>query len=227
MSKLMMQKTFLFAILVVSSLWASVIVVAAAEPTASCLRGDVLISEIDYDQPGVDNIEFVELYGRPNASLNGYEMRFINSSGTIYNTISLDGTNIMSSGYFVIGNDDLFNDPQIYLNDNMIDNNKAAVALYDVVNSEYCNAINYEGTVGGFSDWFNIGFDSEIHGEGRGCARAASGWWSCNRPTTPGGSNGVVAVTLTANAAATTSAATILILFVLCLVATTKLMCRR
>ncbi len=222
-----MRKFLVFAIVLIGLYRAGVANASETSLMTTCTRSDVLISEVDYDQPGADTFEFVELFGRPNASLNGYELRFIDSGGTIYNTVSLNSSSIMPSGYFVIGNRDLFNDPQIYLNDDTISNDKAVVALYDVTNSNYCNAVNYEGTVSGFSDWFNIGFDSESHGEGRGCARASSGWWSCNRPTTPGGSNGVVAVQIGAMNTSSALDLGTLMLLTLCLIGTAQLTIKR
>jgi hypothetical protein len=221
------MRYLLLGITVLFSLLGAGVVAASEQSTTSCTRSDVLISEVDYDQPGIDDVEFVELFGRPNASLNGYELRLIDSGGTIYNTIDLNGTNILPSGYFVVGNRDLFNSPQIFLNDDSIDNNKAVVAIYDVTSGVYCNAVNYEGTVSGFSDWFNIGFDSEAHGEGRGCARAASGWWSCNRPTTPGGSNGVVAVQIDSSRTVPTEPSHLLLLIGFGLLISTPLIVRR
>lgn len=217
------MRTFLLVATITFSLLWGKAVFASESARTICLGADVLISEIDYDQPGTDNLEFVELFGRPNASLTRYELRFIDSSGTIYNTISLTGHSITSSGYFVIGNDDLFNDPQITLSNNSISNNKASVGLFDKDDDTYCNAINYEGTVSGFSDWFNIGSDSEAHGEGRGCARAASGWWSCNRPTTPSGSNGVVAVQLRQHSSAEAGQIGMLLLVISSMALSTRL----
>lgn len=73
------------------------------------LRGQVYINEIDYDQPGTDTTEFVELIGPDGTSLNGYTIELINgSNGSVYNTLDLTGfsipnDNISGYGFFVIG----------------------------------------------------------------------------------------------------------------------------
>lgn len=209
-----MQKFLFVAILSLNLFWVSV--VAASENTmTNCTFGNVSINEVDYDQPGVDTLEFIELQGTPSVSLSRYQLRLVNSNGTIYYSQSLDGHRITSSGFFVIGNAALFSTPQITIEDNTMSNNTAVVALYDVDDNSYCSTINYEGTVSGFNSWFNIGFDSEAHGEGRSCARASAGWWSCNRPATPGGSNGVVAVQLGTSGTNTPLPIGILLLFTL------------
>lgn len=44
-------------------------------------RGQVVINEVDYDQPGSDTTEFVELSGPPGMSLTGWTLYFYNGSG--------------------------------------------------------------------------------------------------------------------------------------------------
>lgn len=211
-----MQRVLFVVLMFASLFWANAAVASEATVNATCTRSDVSINEVDYDQPNVDDLEFIELEGTPFASLNGYQLRLVNSSGTVYRTISLTGHAITSSGFFVIGNDNLFNTPQITLADNSLSNERAVVAIFDVTNNVYCNAINYEGTVAGFGDWLYIGADEDYHGLSRGCARATGGWWSCNRPTTAGGSNGVVSIQLSSSQTLLTSHIMLIMLFVLC-----------
>jgi len=70
---------------------------------------NVYINEIDYDQPGVDTAEFIELVGPDGTSLTGYTIELVNgSSGAIYNTVDLAGfsipnDNVNGHGFFVIG----------------------------------------------------------------------------------------------------------------------------
>ncbi len=65
----------------------------------------VVINEIDYDQPGSDIAEFIELYNSDSSpvSLDGYTLDLINgSSGSAYNTFDLSGLSISANGYLVI-----------------------------------------------------------------------------------------------------------------------------
>lgn len=69
----------------------------------------VYINEIDYDQPGADIAEFIELVGPDGASLTGYTIELVNgNNGTVYNTVDLTGfsipnDNVNGHGFFVIG----------------------------------------------------------------------------------------------------------------------------
>lgn len=68
----------------------------------------VVINEIDYDQPGTDNAEFIELFnsGASPVSLDNYSVDLINgSSSSSYRTIDLSGFNIAANGYFVMCGD--------------------------------------------------------------------------------------------------------------------------
>jgi hypothetical protein len=68
----------------------------------------VIINEIDYDQPGTDTAEFIELFnsGTSDISLQDYSVDLINgSNSTSYRNIDLSGFSISASGYFVICGD--------------------------------------------------------------------------------------------------------------------------
>ena len=65
----------------------------------------VLINEIDYDQPGSDTAEFIELFNSAvnTVSLDGYTLDLINgSSGSAYSTFDLSGLSIAANGYLVL-----------------------------------------------------------------------------------------------------------------------------
>lgn len=92
----------------------------------------VLINELDCDQVGNDTLEFVELYdgGFGNFPLNGYTVVFYNgSTDQSYLSFDLDGYTTDSSGYFVIGNPNVFG-ASITFADNLLQNGADAVALY-------------------------------------------------------------------------------------------------
>ncbi|CAN5380821.1 hypothetical protein BH10CHL1_BH10CHL1_39170 [soil metagenome] len=90
----------------------------------------VLINEVDADTPGSDTAEFVELYGPPNASLNG--LCFVLYNGTndsTYLAEDLDGYSLDANGYFVIGNTGVANVGLTFAN-STLQNGPDAAALY-------------------------------------------------------------------------------------------------
>ena len=69
---------------------------------------DLVINEVDYDQPGTDTAEFIEIYNRGNgpADLANVELELWNGSGTtVYNTIALSaaGSSLAAGEYLVVG----------------------------------------------------------------------------------------------------------------------------
>lgn len=68
-------------------------------------HASLVINEIDYDQPGSDTAEFIELYnsGLSALSLTGYSVALINgNNSSSYRTIDLTGLNIGASDYLVL-----------------------------------------------------------------------------------------------------------------------------
>lgn len=169
---------------------------------ASCTSGEIFLNEIEYDQPGSDSGEFIELAGQPAADVGTLELHLVASDGVPYRIVPLAGQ-IDRSGFYVVAAAGVMNTPhKLLLENNFVRNDaRHGVGLYDTTLGGYCNFINYEGTVTGFEAWLNIGEDRADDGPERGCAISSSGWWSCNRPTTPGGANGFVAVALRSQAA--------------------------
>ena len=206
-----MKKTiqlFLFVLLIFAFLTQPLLAedVDMREADQGCGVTHLYINEIDYTNGVYDSAEFVELRGVATTRLDGLELHFLNnSSQTPYHTFPLEGKTISSSGYFVMGriadqvamlpiesNNTIFWDQDEMISDQL----PSAVAIYDTNLKIYCNAVNYGGTVTGLESWLNIGIDTDAHGAGRGCARNGSGWWSCNRLTTPASANDTVAVSL-------------------------------
>ena len=67
--------------------------------------GSVVINEIDADQPAIDNAEFIELFGNPGMSLNGYALVLFNGNNDqSYAAYDLDGYSLDAQGFFVLGN---------------------------------------------------------------------------------------------------------------------------
>lgn len=92
-----------------------------------------VINEVDADQPAADTQEFVEIYGTPGASLDGYLLVFFNGNAdgsgvNSYLTVDLTGNTIPASGYFVYGNAAVAN-VNLIATDNSIQNGPDAVAL--------------------------------------------------------------------------------------------------
>lgn len=117
----------------------------------------VIINEIDYDQPGVDAAEFIELYNTSssNISLDGYSLDLINgNNNSSYRSIDLTGFDIGSSSYFVI-----CNDTSLTINCNYDFTNSTgwmqngapdAVALYNEFG--LIDSLSYEGEMAGFTE---------------------------------------------------------------------------
>ncbi len=95
-----------------------------------------IINEVDADQTGTDNAEFIELFdgGVNNLSLDGLVLVFYNgSSDTSYQAFDLDGFSTNASGYFVLCGDagNTANcDLDVSPDTNLIQNGADAVALY-------------------------------------------------------------------------------------------------
>lgn len=90
---------------------------------------DVRINELDMDQPGTDNDEFIELFGLPGTSLNGLALVFFTgASNTVYDSYDLDGFNLDENGFFVLGSATVPNVDMIL--NGPIENGEDAVALY-------------------------------------------------------------------------------------------------
>jgi predicted extracellular nuclease len=115
----------------------------------------LVINEIDYDQPGTDAAEFVEIAnaGTLEATLDGTSLVLVNGNGggaAAYQTFNLPAGTLAAGGYFVVcanaantSNCDLDVTPDT----NLIQNGAPdAVAL--LVDGELVDAVSYEGDSG-------------------------------------------------------------------------------
>lgn len=69
------------------------------------ISAQVIINELDYDQPGVDNAEFVELFnpGIVGVSLDDWTLELVNGANqAAYQAIDLSGFTLAAGGYLVI-----------------------------------------------------------------------------------------------------------------------------
>ena len=117
----------------------------------------VVINEVDYDQPGTDSAEFIELFntGSVIISLDNYSIDLINgSNSSSYRNINLTGFNINASSYFVVcSNASLVaNCNYSFTSSNGWIQNGApdAVALYDGAN--LLDALSYEGLLSPYTE---------------------------------------------------------------------------
>ena len=113
----------------------------------------IVVNEVDYDQPGTDAAEFVELKNISTHSIDlaGWELRFLNgATNAVYRTTALSGV-VPSGEFFVICADpaNLCNcDLDASPNTDYIQNGAPdAVAIFDP-NGNFVDALSYEGTVG-------------------------------------------------------------------------------
>ena len=109
-------------------------------------QAQVVINEVDADQNGTDAGEFVELYGTPGASLNGYVLVFFNGANSqSYLTVDLSGNSIPASGYYVVGNAAVANLNQT-INGNAIQNGADGIGLYQASAAAWPNATAVSAT---------------------------------------------------------------------------------
>ncbi len=76
--------------------------------TSTSIHAAIMINEIDYDQPGSDTAEFIELYnsGINSVPLDGYTLDLVNgTNGSAYKSFDLSGLLITASGYLVLCDD--------------------------------------------------------------------------------------------------------------------------
>ncbi|OCT64298.1 uncharacterized protein MGC145260.L [Xenopus laevis] len=97
------------------------------------LEGQLLISEVNSDNPGHDTAEFLELYhtSGQNVSLDNYTLVFYNGkTNTAYKVLNLSGRFTDKRGFFLIGSIGVSPKPVIILPSSTIQNGPDAIALY-------------------------------------------------------------------------------------------------
>lgn len=144
------------------SLSAVYILFASVLCHAGSTNAAIIINELDYDQPGTDNAEFIELYNNGNntVSMDGYTIELINgSNSSVYRRIDLSGFNIQSNDYFVICNasGNVANCDYSFTTSNSWIQNGApdALALYNK-SQLIMDSLSYEGTVSPFTEGNNV-----------------------------------------------------------------------
>ena len=110
-----------------------------------CSRGTIVINELNADSPGVDKLEFLELFNTANSpqSLDGYVLVHYNgaySPPQAYNIIDLTGNCIGANDFFLIGNADVVPAPNMVVPSDTFQNGGGhvdAIALYKGNTSKY------------------------------------------------------------------------------------------
>lgn len=72
-----------------------------------CFPPTLVINEVDYDQPGTDNLEFVELKNVSGAAVNldAYSLELVDGGApTVYATVDLPNVSLAAGDYYVICN---------------------------------------------------------------------------------------------------------------------------
>jgi hypothetical protein len=125
--------------------------------TAASAHASIIINEIDYDQPGSDTTEFIELFnsGTEGIILDGYFIDLINGgNSSVYRSIDLTGFTIEPDNYFVVCNDvtQVANCNHAFTtNTGWIQNGAPdAVALYDGIG--LLDSLSYEGDLPPFTE---------------------------------------------------------------------------
>jgi len=126
-------------------------------------QASIIINEIDYDQPGTDTAEFIELYNSDSVSysLDGYYIDLINGNdGQSYRTIDLSGFTLGAGDYFVACNDttQVANCDYSFTSSTSWFQNGApdAIALFN--GSTLLDSLSYEGTMAGFTEGSTLSF---------------------------------------------------------------------
>lgn len=125
---------------------------AVLSSAAMSSHASIVINEIDYDQPGTDTAEYIELFnsGTSMISLDNYTIELINgSTSASYKSINLSTFSIAANGYFVVcGNASLVAncDYSFTTTDSWMQNGAPdGLGLYE--NGTLLDSLSYEGVL--------------------------------------------------------------------------------
>ena len=105
----------------------------------SFMYSQIVINEIDVDQDGTDNAEFIELLWTPNTSLDGYIVVLFNGSDDkSYASYYLDGFTTDANGIFILASNEIYN-ATTDLALSTLQNGADAVAVYQEDASSFPN----------------------------------------------------------------------------------------
>ncbi|MCB9170174.1 MAG: lamin tail domain-containing protein [Flavobacteriales bacterium] len=125
------------------------------------------INEVDYDMPGTDTTEFVEIKNTGALAINigGVQLQLINgSNGLPYATYVLNNTVLAAGDYYVVGSSYVENVDQVEWTSNGIQNGAPdGVALLDPSNN-LLDAVTYEGDIAGYTEGSGVGLEDNPTG---------------------------------------------------------------
>ncbi len=157
--------------------------------SASSVLAGVVISEVDYDQPGTDTQEWVELYN-PDAtpqSLAGLELAFFNGtlSGSCaeYCRIDLDPYTIPANGYIVLGQDPCAVAPLCTTTNAIQNGSPDAIIVQDRVSGLILDSVEYESDLVNSVCNFNLTNATDSGSTGGSIQLCGSGWFFLPVPT--------------------------------------------
>jgi len=143
----------------------------------------LVINEIDYDQPGTDTAEFVEIknVGTASANLSEYTLELVNGNGggaTLYQSYTLPAVTLAAGNYFVVCGDAATVpncDLDVSPDSNLIQNGAPdAVGLRH--NGDLVDAVSYEGNSGTpYTEGSGTGLDDNSSVENGGISRFPDG----------------------------------------------------
>ena len=130
---------------------------------ASPISAALIINEVDYDQPGTDTAEFIELFNQNTTDINlsPYSVALINGNNgsSIYETITLPSLTLGAGEYFVICGDSnsVINcDWTASKSTNLIQNGAPdAIAL--MLNNVVQDSLSYEGNTASYTEGSGVG----------------------------------------------------------------------
>jgi len=119
----------------------------------------LVVNEIDYDQPGADTAEFVEIYNTSHAavSLAGVSLQLVNGSGNApYDTIPLPAISLLGGDYYVVCADAAAT-PECDLQAISSIQNGSPDAVALLSGTAIIDTVSYEGDVVGYTEGSGAG----------------------------------------------------------------------
>lgn len=116
----------------------------------------LIINEVDYDNVGTDNAEFVEILNPTSSpiALDGIKLVLVNGNGsTVYNTIDLSAATTLAPGQYLVVGSAMVSTAQGALSltpfttDGIQNGAPDGMALIDSTNEVLLDAISYEGAI--------------------------------------------------------------------------------
>jgi predicted extracellular nuclease len=141
---------------------------------SAAMAADLVINEIDYDQPGTDTAEFIEILNKDSVSvdLSSYTLQLVNGNAggaAVYRTYNLPATMLAAGDYFVVcaNNTTVANCDLDVTPDTDLVQNGAPDAVGLLFGTTLIDAVSYEGDTGApYTEGSGIGLvDTAAAGE--------------------------------------------------------------